>query len=204
MTFEFETQLDREGKKSLFLIFIFFRHNVTFKTVVGEGNSIQPEMVASWFETALPALLSNYNLEDIFKADESDLFYQCLPNKTLHLKSEKCSGGKNSKIRITGLAAANSVGDKISMFLVGKSKARRCFKNFTSLPCRYRSQKKIWMDSTLFEEWVHELDVKFQKENQKIASIINNCTAHPTIADLSNVELIFFSPNTTSVSQPMD
>ena len=35
-------------------------------------------------------------------------FYQCLPNKTLHLKSEKCSGGKNSKIRITGLAAANS------------------------------------------------------------------------------------------------
>ena len=38
--------------------------------------------------------------------------YQCLPNKTLHLKSERCSGGKNSKIRITGLAAVNAVGDK--------------------------------------------------------------------------------------------
>ena len=60
------------------------------------------------------------------------------------------------------------------------------------------------MDSTLFEEWVRELDVKFQKENRKIALIIDNCPAHPTIADLSNVKLIFLPPNTTSVSQPMD
>ena len=62
LTFEFKTQLDREGNKSLFLIFIFFRHNVTFKTVVGESNSIQPEMVASWFKTTLPTLLSNCKL----------------------------------------------------------------------------------------------------------------------------------------------
>ena len=204
MTFDFEIQLDREGNKSLFLIFIFFRHNVTFKTAVGESNSVQPEMVASWFETALRTLLSNYKLEDIFNADEFGLFYQWLPNKTLHLKSEKCSGGKNSKIRVTGLAAANSVGDKLPMFVIGKLKPPRCFKNVTSLPCRYRSQKKSWMDSTLFEEWVCELDVKFQKENRKIALIIDNCPAHPTIADLSNVKLIFLPPNTTSVSQPMD
>ena len=89
-------------------------------------------MVATWFETTLPTLLSNYKLEDIFNADEFGLFYQCLPNKTLHLKSEKCSGGKNSKIRITGLAAANSLGDQLPMFVIGKSKAPRCFKNVTS------------------------------------------------------------------------
>ena len=142
MTFEFETQLDRERNKSLFLVFIFFRHNVTFKTVDGEKKSVQPETVASWFETTLPTLLSNYKLEDIFNTDEFGLFYQCLSNKTLHLKSEKCSDGKNSKIRITGLAAANSVGDKLPMFVIGKSKASRCFKNVTSLPCRYRYQKK--------------------------------------------------------------
>ena len=34
------------------------------------------------------------------------------------------------------------------------------------------------MDSTLFEEWVRELDVKFQKENRKNALIIDNCPAH--------------------------
>ena len=59
-------------------------------------------------------------------------------------------------------------------------------------------------DSTLFEEWVRELDVKFQKENRKIALIIDNCPAHPTIADLSNVKLIFLPPNITSASQPID
>ena len=79
-----------------------------------------------------------------------------------------------------------------------------CFKDVRSLPCRNRSQKKSWMDSTLFEEWVRELDVKFQKENRKIALIIDNCPAHPTKADLSSVKLIFLPPNTTSVSQPMD
>ena len=200
MTFEFETQLDREGNKSLFLNFIFFRRNVTFKTVVAESNSIQPEMVASWFETTLLTLLSNYKLEDIFNADEFVLLCQYLPHKTLHLKSEKCSGGKNSKIRITGLAAANSVGDKRPMFVIGKKKAPRCFKNVTSLRCRHRSQKKSWMDSTLFEEWVREIDVKLQKENRKIVLVIDNCPTHPTIADLSNVKLIFLPPNTTSVS----
>ena len=117
-------------------------------------------MVASWFETTLPTLLSNYKLEDIFNADEFGLFYQCLLNKTLPLKSEKCSGGKNSKIRITCLAAANPVGDRLPMFVTGKSKAPSFFKNVISLPCRYRSQKKSWMDSILFEEWVRELDVK--------------------------------------------
>ena len=34
--------------------------------------------------------------------------------------------------------------------------------------------------------------------------IINNCPAHPTIGNLSNVPLIFLPPNTTSVSQPTD
>ena len=127
-----------------------------------------------------------------------------MPTKqNISFKIRKCSGGKNSKIRITGLAAANSVGDKLPMFVIGKSKAPRCFKNVRSLPCRYRSQKKGWMDSTLFEERVRELDAKFQKENRKIALLIDNCPVHSTIADLSNVKLIFLPLNTTSVSQPM-
>ena len=46
--------------------------------------------------------------------------------------------------------------------------------------------------------------MKFRKENRKIALIIDNCPPHPTIADLSNVKLIFLPPNTTSISQPMD
>ena len=79
-------------------------------------------MVNVWWETSLPILLSNYDLKDIYNADEFVLFYQSLPNKTYQLKSEKCYGGKLSKICITGMAAANAMGNKLSMFIIGKAK----------------------------------------------------------------------------------
>ena len=75
-------------------------------------------------------------------ADEFDLFYQCLPTKTYHLSREKCSGGKYSKVRLTGMAAASATREKLPVFVVGKSKIPRCFKSNKKLPCRYRSQKK--------------------------------------------------------------
>ena len=80
----------------------------------------------------------------------------------MQLKSEKCVGGKHSKVRLTGLAAGNAVGDKLPMLVIGKSKKPRCFKGVRNFPCRYRSQKKSWMDGTLFEEWVREQDRKFE------------------------------------------
>ena len=60
------------------------------------------------------------------------------------------------------------------------------------------------MDSTLFEEWVRELDCQFEKESQKVALIVDNCTAHPEIGGLKAIDLFFLPPNTTSILQPMD
>ena len=94
-------------------------------------------MTASWDETTLPTIISNYKLEDIFNADEFGLFYQALPNKTLHLKSEKCVDVKHSKTRLTGMAAANAVAEKLTMFVIGKSARPRCFAGVRNLPCRY-------------------------------------------------------------------
>ena len=161
-------------------------------------------MTAPWKETVLPTILSNYEPRNIFNADEFGLFYQALPKKTLHLKGEKCSGGKNSKIRLTGLAAANMIGEKLPMFVIGKSQKPRCFKHIKSLPCRYRAQKKSWMNSELFEEWVREQDEKFENEGRKVALIIDNCPAHPVIENLKSITLYFLPPNTTSALQPMD
>ena len=161
-------------------------------------------MVAPWNETTLPTLLSKYDLKDIFNADEFGLFYQCLPNKTYHFKGQKCSGGKNSKVRLTGMAAGNAIGEKLLMFVIGKSKTPRCFKHIKNLPCKYKSQKKSWMDSQILEEWVHKLDRTFRMEGRKIALLIDNCLAHPSVSDLTNVQLVFLPSNTSSVLQPMD
>ena len=43
------------------------------------------------------------------------------------MKSEKCYGGKLSKICITGMEAANAMGDKLPMFIFGKAKNPQCF-----------------------------------------------------------------------------
>ena len=71
-------------------------------------------------------------------------------------------------------------------------------------PCRYRSQKKSWIDSILFDEWVLEVDRRFTKEGRKIFLLVDNCPAHPSIDNLVSTELIFLPPNTTSKLQPMD
>ena len=41
-------------------------------------------------------------------------------------------------------------------------------------------------------------------EGRKIALLIDNCPAHPSVSDLTNGELVFLLPNTTSVLQPID
>ena len=75
------------GKKYAFYQ-LSFRCGVLFKNISGESKSVTEEMTAPWTETTLPTILSRYPLENIFNADEFGLFYQCLTNKTLHLKGK--------------------------------------------------------------------------------------------------------------------
>ena len=118
--------------------------------------------------------------------------------------NQKCSGGKYSKVRLTGMTAGNEIGEKRPMFVIGKSKTPRCFKHIKNLPCKYKPQKKSWMDSQIFEVWVCKLDRTFRMEGRKIAILIDNCPAHPSVSNLTNFQLVFLLPNATSVLQPMD
>ena len=95
------------------------------------------------------------------------LFYEALPSKSLHFRGKRCSGGKLSELRLIEITASNALGEKIPMFVTGKYASPRCFKHVRNLTCRYRSQRKAWMDGTLFEEWLHELDRKFEMQGRK-------------------------------------
>ena len=63
---------------------------------------------------------------------------------------------------------------------------------------------KMSVKHQIFEEWVRKLERTFQMEGRKIALLIDNCPAHPSVSDLTNVQLVFLPPDTTSVLQPMD
>ena len=60
------------------------RKGITFKAVSGEGNAYTSEMTVPWEETILPTILSKYELEEIYNADEFGLFYQAQPDKSLN------------------------------------------------------------------------------------------------------------------------
>ena len=146
-----------------------------------------------------------YTPADRYSTDETGLFFQCLPNKTLALKEEKCTRGKKSKSRLTVLVAANvDRSDKQPPLVIGKSKNPRSFKHVKTLPICYKSNKKAWMTSQLFEEWLKNLDKQFSAPKREIAMVVDNCPAHPKIDDLKAIELIFLPPNTTSILQPCD
>ena len=77
-------------------------------------------MTAPWTETTLPTILSQYTLKGIFNADEFGLFYQSLPSKNMPFKVQKCSGGKHSKVCLTGLVAGNDFGERLPILVIGK------------------------------------------------------------------------------------
>lgn len=70
-------------------------------------------MAAPWNETTLPTILSRCAFKDIFNVDKFGLFYQILPCKTKHFKSQECSCGKHSKVCLNGLAAGNAFGERM-------------------------------------------------------------------------------------------
>ena len=88
--------------------------------------------------------------------------------KHITSKEKSVPEKKKSKVRLIGMAAASATGEKLPMFLIWKSKNPRCFKNVKHLPCEYKSEKKRWMNSEVFEEWVHKLDRNFVQMIEKL------------------------------------
>lgn len=183
-----------------------FRYGIHQKKVCGESAAVDEEQCDTWIRNTLPALLASYDDNDIFNADETGLFFKCLPDKTLAFKNEKCYGGKLSKERVTCLLATNMTGtEKLKIFLIGKSAKPRCFRGNTHLSVTYKSNKKAWMTADLFETWLLELDKYFLRHNRKVLLIIDNCPAHPQLSHkLKAIKLEFFPPNMTSKLQPLD
>ncbi|XP_044595847.1 tigger transposable element-derived protein 4-like [Cotesia glomerata] len=180
------------------------RHNIAFKKLAGESKSVDQRVCSQW-ETDLPHLLHGYDPEDIYNADETALFYKCLPDRTFIFKGEQCHRGKKSKERPTILQCTNMTGtDKLPLLIIGKSKKPRCFKGVKTLPVDYESNTKAWMTKKIFKSWLIKLDKDMHKQKKKIILFIDNCSAHVDVPTLSNVKVIFLPANTTSKLQPLD
>lgn len=203
---EFSVMLKKDFKPDASWIQRFRnRHNIVFAKISGESAAVPPGVKDHWLSSVWPKIREGYSNDEIFNCDETGLFYKLTPDKTFKFLGEKCSGGKHSKERITVLIAANFTGsEKKKLVVIGKSKKPRCFKNLKNLPVQYEHNSRSWMTSQLFEKILHEWDTDLRRKKKKMLLLVDNCPAHPHVASLQCIKLVFLPANTTSVLQPMD
>ncbi|XP_023318329.1 tigger transposable element-derived protein 6-like [Trichogramma pretiosum] len=180
------------------------RHGIAFRKLCGESADVSNDICDEW-KSKLSTITSAYKSDEIYNADETALFFKCLPDKTLAFKKETCHGGKNNKQRITLLLAVNSTGtDKLTPFVIGRSAKPRCLKGIKNLPVEYHANQKAWMNSMLISQWLINLNKKMKLAKRNILLFIDNCSAHKIIPELSNIKIQFLPANTTFILQPLD
>ena len=141
-------------------------------------------------------LLLQYKAKDIYNADKTGLYYRAMPDRTHALNTEKVSGGKKNKERVTAMVCANMDGsDKRKLMIIGKSNQPCCMKNVKSQPVTYESNANSWMTSHIYESWLRDFDRDMKLQDRKILLLVDN---------LTKIEVEFLPPNTTSILQPMD
>ena len=181
------------------------RHGITGRTISGESNAVDDVTVNHWKTNVLPDIIKNYEERDIYNTDETGMFYNLLPHKTLARKDDPCHGGKRSKERLTVLLTTNADGsDKLRPLVTGKSKNPRCFKNVRAFPTEYDNNKNAWTTREIFRKFLRKLDRRMGEEKRKILLFLDRCSAHPTDEKLHNIRLEYFPANCSSKLQPLD
>lgn len=180
------------------------RHDLTFGAISGEAGDVNSDVVADWMRK-LPEIIRGYELKDIANCDETALFFRALPQKTLHFKGEKCSGGKFCKERLTVFLCCFADGAFEKPMIIGRANKPRCFKGVdkANLPVTWKFNKKAWMTGSIMEEWLIEFNAKMFRQKRKVLLFLDNASSHPLLK-LSNVEMVFLPPKTTCALQPLD
>jgi hypothetical protein len=136
-----------------------------FKKLVGASAEVSVESTDAWLES-LPSLLGGFEPRNVYNADEMELFFNVLPDRTLAYKGEPWHGGKRSKDRLTVLLCVNSDGShKQVLIVIGKSPKPRCFKNVKKLSTKYHENGKEWMMTEIFCSFLHSSDAQMGAQN---------------------------------------
>jgi hypothetical protein len=120
----------------------------------GEAGSVDLAAVSEE-QARIREILIPYALRDRWNGDETGLYGYAPPERGL--ATVQMSGKKKSKWRITILFSCNADGsERMPPFFIGKWNKPRCFTKPVELyGFYYRNNKKSWMTSELFEEYVN-------------------------------------------------
>ena len=158
-------------------------------------------------EAALPQLrqlAGQFQLADIFYADEFGLFYTQAPRRTIG--PAPLLGRKNSKARLTFLVCTNVDGtDKLPPLMIGRARRPQCFNGLTAeqLGLDYDYSAESWMNIEIFCRWLLRVEKYVSlTPGRKILLFLDNASSHGSIdnlPNLRNVRIQFLPKRTTPI-----
>jgi phage anti-repressor protein len=171
------------------------------------------------FRTELDSLANWYSLslEQIYNADEADLFWKMLPNPDSDVNEVKASV-RAYRERMTVMCCANATGNhKLPLVCIGRGKKSRAFTSHEvkTMPVNYYSQETAWMDNEIFRQWFHDHFVpnvrqhlRYQGLPETALLLIDRSSSHPSDQFLRSEDGFFFCQyfpaKVKSLIQPME
>ena len=182
------------------------RHNIKEHVKHGEAGSAPISELPTYREQ-IKSITSQYQLSDIFNTDETGLFWKLEPSRIL--STGPVAGRKKSKERITIMLTCNADGtEKLKPLLIHKYKNPRAIGKISkdTLKVKYYWNIKAWMQTSIFNDYLKDLNNEMMKQNRNILLLLDNAPTHSISEsiNLTNVRVHFLPPNTTAFLQPCD
>lgn len=209
----------REGKGSFSHKWVAnFLSRMNLSTYIIDHGMPKPPKVWSFDERAiLKDFISNIPPSELFTLDETFLAYN-LPLDYAHYESNSIQ--KHLEV-ITVMLCANLDGtEKLDPMIIGRYENYSSFKNHfreettisnsgdlgqdihlgermaKKFGVSYHSNKKSWLTSTLFHDWLVSWDKRLVSDDRKIWILLDDSCSHRIVnLHLQNIQLIYTSSN---------
>lgn len=184
----------------------------------GEERSLNEVELVKWQLKAFE-IVAEYGSMNIYNLDETGLFLKKLPESTFVIEDKDAAvdgkenkksrhGIKQDKTRITLCFVCSEIGEKRRVIVIGRSAKPRCFScinfNHDKLPVDYYWNENAWMTKKIFTDVIQKWDEELRISNRKILLLLDNFSGHYIEYVPSNIKFLFFMPNSTCKSQPLD
>lgn len=181
-------------------------------SILDEETPKTPKVWTFEERSHLKEYFSKINPKNLFTLDETFLAYN-LPLD--YAQYETSSIQRRIEVATVMLCANLDGSEKIKPLVVGKYKSYRSFRNYfpnepndpvsqsllgekmaTKFDISYHSNRKSWLTSNLFHNWLARWDKRLVADNRKIWIVLDDSCSHRIInLHLQNITLIYTSAN---------
>jgi hypothetical protein len=160
-----------------------------------------------WINKSLPSLPNGCNLKRHFQHRwKIALLDSLIPYKSLNVRGEACIGGKKSQeIWTVSLCCIAKGTEKFARLVTGNSVKSKCFKNISTLPCKYTNNSKTPIMENTFLNFLCQFDARMGSSNRKLLLFEDkNPAIYKTQIFLKTKLLLCLPVNLTSRLQTRD